>query len=767
MLLIGSKRQVFGAMISELGNFLLAMALGFAGVQALASFCGKWGNPNSLTLGRVSAFLQGGFLSAAFLTLIIAFLLCDFSLLIVTLHDHSQLPWYYRFAATWGNHEGSLLLFVLILSGVSVAFGAFLHDPLLRGRALTIQGLLTVLFLVFLIMTSNPFTALPFTLSEGQSLNPLLQDRGLVIHPPLLYLGYVGFSAPFSLAIAALWGREDVTIWGAVVRPWALFAWGALTAGITLGSWWAYYELGWGGWWFWDPVENASFMPWLAGTALLHTLLTGKLYRWSLFLSLLTFCLSLLGTFLVRSGLIVSVHSFAQDPDRGLFILSLLGGIMGFAFFMWVWKAPRLQSPPLLLFSRQGALLLNSLLLSVGLATVILGTLYPLWSDWIGQEKVAIGAPYFERTFVPLMVPLLILIPIGSLLREKGEALFPFLITPLTAILGAALLILYFVNPVSLWAFTGILMAIWVLGGTGVAFIQKRLSLGPTLAHVGVALSLLGVSVGGGFRSDETRILGLHESMEVGGITLTLQDVQQGKGDTYLYERAILSFPGGVLMPEKRLYQPQNSLLSETAISTNGLRDLYVILGPTQGKNRWLIRASSIPLAPWIWIGGALMVLGAAVSFFRPNRHREAPQEPWRPRKVKKTGLPRSLRSLAMTVFFLCLPTPSFADTTLEKRAHALNQEVRCPVCLGQSIAESNTEESETLKTFILEKLKEGESEEIIRQKLRSFYGNEILFRPPFESRTWFLWLAPFGLFLLFALGVFWKGYQSRANAGT
>jgi len=261
MLLIGSKRQVFGAMISELGNFLLAMALGFAGVQALASFCGKWGNPNSLTLGRVSAFLQGGFLSAAFLTLIIAFLLCDFSLLIVTLHDHSQLPWYYRFAATWGNHEGSLLLFVLILSGVSVAFGAFLHDPLLRGRALTIQGLLTVLFLVFLIMTSNPFTALPFTLSEGQSLNPLLQDRGLVIHPPLLYLGYVGFSAPFSLAIAALWGREDVTIWGAVVRPWALFAWGALTAGITLGSWWAYYELGWGGWWFWDPVENASFMP--------------------------------------------------------------------------------------------------------------------------------------------------------------------------------------------------------------------------------------------------------------------------------------------------------------------------------------------------------------------------------------------------------------------------------------------------------------------------------------------------------------------------
>jgi len=798
-------------MLSELGNFLLVMALGFASVQVLASFWGVVRNacstprlsslddnevekkerrvprtPHYLTLGRITAFLQGGFLSGAFLTLIIAFLVCDFSISTVAFHGHTQLPWYYRCAAAWGNHEGSLLLFVLILSGVGMALAVFLRDPLFQARALVFQGLLTVLFILFLIMTSNPFTPLPFTLPQGSSLNPLLQDKGLLIHPPLLYLGYVGFSAPFSLALAALWGREDVTTWGTLVRPWALIAWGALTAGITLGSWWAYYELGWGGWWFWDPVENASFMPWLAGTALLHTLLTGKLYRWSLFLSLLTFGLSLLGTFLVRSGLIVSVHSFAQSPERGVFILSLIGGIMGFAFFLWSWKAPRLQGTPLLLFSRQGALLLNSLLLCVGLATVILGTFYPLWSDWMWQEKVAIGAPYFERTLVPLMVPLLLLIPLGSLFREKGEALFPFLITPLTAVLGAALLILYFLHPFSLWAFTGIILAIWILIGMGVAFFQQRLSLGPTLAHMGVALSLFGVSVGAGFRSDETRILALGESLEVGGIKLTLQDVHQGKSSTYLYEKAILTFPGGRVTPEKRLYQPQNSLLSETAISTNGIRDLYVILGSYQGENRWLIRASIIPFAPWIWLGGALMVLGAAVSFFNSKCHPREGGDPdlaseiikkslfenllgLDPRlrgddnKIKQSKAPSStlrtkIKKLIL-LFFLILPISSSADTTLENRAHTLSQEVRCPVCLGQSIAESETEESEALKIFILQRLKEGESEEEIRAKLRSLYSDEILFRPPFEGHTWFLWIAPFGFFFFILMIFLWKSY--------
>lgn len=757
-------------MLSECGNFFLAMALGFATIQSLASAWGAYrNNSRYLVLGRVAAGLQGGFVLSAFLTLIIAFLVCDFSLLLVSLHDHTQLPWYYRMAASWGNHEGSLLLFVLILSGMGIAQAAFLKNPLFRARTLVAQGFLIFLFLLFLCMTSNPFTALSLSLMEGQSLNPLLQDRGLLVHPPLLYLGYVGFSAPFSMATAALWGGEDGQKWARLTRPWVLFSWSALTAGITLGSWWAYYELGWGGWWFWDPVENASFMPWLAGTALLHTLRTGQLYRWSLFLSLLTFGLSLSGTFLVRSGLITSIHSFAQDPERGLYILCLLGLIMGTAFFLWMWKAPRLQGQPLILFSRQGALLINSLLFSMGLIIVFLGTLYPLWSDFIWGKPVAIGGPYFERTFIPLMVPLLVLLPIGCLYGEKGERLLPLLITPLTAALGVTVLILYELYPLSLLAFTGFVASGWIIVGTMVAYGKGRLSLGPSLAHIGVGLSLLGVSGGGGLRTDEMGILGLGEALNVGGTELVLKKVEQGKGDTYLYERAVLSYGTHSISPEKRLYQPQNSLLSKTAIHTNGFRDLYVILGPYQGNNRWLIRASSIPLAPWIWIGGAFMVLGGMVSILG---RRQFSVRRWGSNLILTvSGLPHFLGRLAMRAegyilftllfFFFLLPTSSWAETALEKRATALYQEVRCPVCLGQTIGDSETDESQILKTFILEKLKQGESEDAIREKLRGVYGDAILLRPPFEGRTIFLWLAPFGVFFLLALGVGWRVIRS------
>jgi len=724
-------------MLSELGNFFLAMTLGFGGVQVLSSFWGIYKhNGRYLTLGRVATYLQGGFLTSAFLTLIVAFVVCDFSILTVSLHDHRALPWFYRMAATWGNHEGSLLFFVLIISGVGIAIALFIKNPFLRARALSIQGILTVLFLIFLMITSNPFITLPYLLHEGESLNPLLQDRGLLFHPPLLYLGYVGFSAPYSLALAALWGKEDGETWKKLVRPWVLFAWGALTTGITLGSWWAYYELGWGGWWFWDPVENASLMPWLAGTALLHTLRTGKLYRWSLFLSLLTFGLSLLGTFLVRSGLIMSVHNFAQSPERGLFILSLIGLIMGFAFFLWIWRSPSLQSKSVHLLSREGALLLNSLLLSVGLGTILLGTLYPLWSEWVWGETLAIGTPYFERTFIPLMIPLLILIPIGSLLRNEKESFFQLLLPPLTAAMAAAVIILYIYSPHTLWSLSGIVIAIWVLIGTLMAYLKKRLSLGPTLAHIGVAVSLLGVSAGSGFRLDESRILGVQDQMKVGGLTLTFQEVNEGKGTNYLFQRATLSYPGGALTPEKRLYQPQNALLSETAIMTNGLRDLYVILGPYQGENRWLIRASVIPFAPWIWIGGAIMVLGACVSFFN-RRH-----------------------ALLIMLFLLSLTTQ--ADANEEKRASSLQQEVRCPVCAGQSISDSDTEEAEFLRIYISRQLKEGKTEEQIRKDLREKFGNEILFRPPLEAHTLFLWFAPFALLLLILVWIAWKLNKSR-----
>ncbi len=748
-------------MLSEIGNLLVALAIGFGAVQVVASVWGIYQDDKKwLALGRVSACLQGGCVGAAFLTLMVAFFVCDFSLLVVVLHDHAQLPWYYRLAATWGNHEGSLLLFVLILSAVGVAFAAFLPSSLFRARALVFQGVLTVLFLVFLSLTSNPFQALPFALPTGQSLNPLLQDRGLLMHPPLLYLGYVGFSAPFSLALAALWGREEGKSWATLTRPWVLFAWGALTAGVTLGSWWAYYELGWGGWWFWDPVENVSLMPWLAGTALLHTLLTGKLYRWSLFLSLLTFGLSLFGTFLVRSGLLTSVHSFTHDPERGVFILTLIGGIMGGALCMWVWRSPRDQGAPLSLLSREGALGLNSLFLILGLAILLLGTLYPLWSN----ATLSIGAPYFELTLIPLMLPLFLLIPLGGMLRDKKEPLLPLLMAPLTATLGAGVLILYFLYPASLLALIGLGLGVWVATGTLAAFLKKRLSLGAFLAHTGVAISLLGVSAGGGFRQDESKILAPHQSLQVGGVALTLQEVTRGQGSTYLSEKARLTYAGGEVAPEKRLYQPQNSLLSETAIGTNGLRDLYVTLGPYQGDGRWLVRASHIPLAPWIWLGGGLMVLGAVVSMVSPFLSSPLPplSSPASllssPASLLSSPRRRGSRKpLVLSLLGLLLLPPAFAEETLSQQAHALAQEVRCPVCLGQSIVDSETEEATTLKAFIGERLHQGDSIATIREKLRALYGDDILFRPPFEPRTLFLWLSPFALFLCVVIGFLWK----------
>lgn len=721
-------------MIGEIGNLFLALALGFSAVQAGAS-C--WGvqrkNSRYLVLGTVAAYIQGLLILAAFITLMLAFLFCDFSLLTVALNDHTRLPWYYRLGASWGNHEGSLLLFVLILSLVAVALSLFLKDPLFRARTLTFQGLLIFCFLVFLLMTSNPFTLLPFPLPEGQSLNPLLQDKSLMIHPPFLYLGYVGFSAPFSLALTALWGKSEGAAWAILTRPWVLFAWSALTIGITLGSWWAYYELGWGGWWFWDPVENASLMPWLAGTALLHVLRTNAFYRWSLLLSLLTFGFSLLGTFLVRSGLIASVHSFAQDPDRGLFILSLIGGIMGVSLFLWVWRSPRFQSPSIPLFSRKGLLFLNSLFLFVGLLTLCFGTLYPLLSEGLWNETVAVGAPYFNQTLVPLLFPALLLIPLGALLREEETSLFQLLILPLTAGLGAIVFLLYIYYPLSLETILGCGLALWVLMGSLEAFFKDRLRLGPTLAHIGVALSLLGVSVGSGLRVDEAKILGLNESLTIGSKTLTLQDVTEGKTPTYFYEKATLVSGKNILTPEKRLYQPQNSLLSETAILTNGFSDLYVILGPYQGEKRWLFRASLIPLAPWIWIGGFLMAAGALISLLRRKE------------------------VFIMLLALLLMPHDLNATSDLYK-------EVRCPVCAGQSIADSDMPEATALKEFISEELEKGKSAEAIRDTLRQKFGDDILFRPPFNQKTIFLWGLPFALFLLVLLGFLWRGFQSRAK---
>lgn len=728
-------------MLSELGFFFLIMAVGFSSVQTLASIIGvtKWNN-RFLTLGKVGSYFQVCFVFAAFCTLLFAFYINDFSVSNVLFNSHTELPWYYRLAASWGNHEGSLLLFILILSTIAALFTKYLPNTktLLKERALVIQGGLIFCFLLFLLITSNPFASIPFTVSEGNSLNPLLQDRSLMFHPPILYFGYVGFSAPFSIALAGLWGEDDLKTWTAAVRPWALIAWSALTAGITLGSWWAYYELGWGGWWFWDPVENASLMPWLAATALLHALRTERLYKWSLFLSLMTFQLSLMGTFLVRSGLVASVHSFAQDTSRSLFVLFLLLATFIFSLGFWIIKGRHLQSQSLDYSSQKGILFLNSLLLFGGLCIIILGTVYPMILDGLIGAKVGVGAPYFEFTFMPLMIPLLVLVPISFFMSGKKESLFPILIVPLTITLMFLASFLYLFSPPSLWVIVGFGVGIWVLGGTGFAFLKKKLSFGPTLAHIGVGISIIGVSIAGGMRTDDSKIFSLKETGEIAGIQMTLEDVKLGKESTYLYEKATLSSAKGIATPEKRFYQPQKSMLSETAILTNGFQDIYVILGPYQGDNKWLIRVSTLPLAPWIWIGGAFMALGGILSLFR--------------------------RKLVLMLLLCLLPTFSFAEKSLEQRAQELYEEVRCPVCTGQSIAESDNSESAALRSFILDQLEEGKSESEIRDDLRLLFGNEILFRPPLDKNTYFLWGIPFLLFLIISFGFMWKFHRSQLN---
>lgn len=726
-------------MLSELGFFFLVMAIGFSAVQMLSSLWGVLQNSNRyLVLGKVATYLQGGFVGAAFCTLLYAFYVNDFSVSAVMFHSHTELPWYYRIAASWGNHEGSLLLFILILSMIAVLIARFLSSTssLLKERTLVIQGGLVFSFLLFLILSSNPFAPLPFSLTEGNSLNPLLQDRSLMLHPPILYFGYVGFSAPFSIALAALWAGEDIKTWTTAVRPWALIAWSALTAGITLGSWWAYYELGWGGWWFWDPVENASFMPWLAGTALLHALRTERLYRWSLFLSLLTFQLSLMGTFLVRSGLVASVHSFSQDTSRSLFILGLFVLIFIFSLGIWAIKGRQLSSQSLDYFSQKGILFLNSLLLFGGLLIIVLGTVYPLALDWILGAKVAVGAPYFEYTFVPLIIPLFVLIPISFFMKEKKDSLFSLFLVPLTITLAVIVSFLYLFSLPSLWVLVGVALGIWILSGTGFAYLKKNLTLGPTLSHLGVGISLLGVSLAGGMRTDEAKIFALKETADIAGVRMTLEDVKLGKESTYIYEKATLSSAKGTATPEKRFYQPQKMMLSETSILTNGFQDIYVILGPYQGDNKWLIRVSTLPLAPWIWIGGAFMALGAILSLFR--------------------------RKLVFMLFLCFLPTLTFAEKSIEQRAQEIYKEVRCPVCTGQSIAESDNPESTAFKSFILDQLEEGKSEAEIRDDLRILFGDEILFRPPLDTKTYLLWVIPFFIFLILIIGFMWKFHRSR-----
>ncbi len=643
-------------MISEIGHIALIISLTIALVQGTAPMIGAARRDGQLmAIGKTAALLQFFFISIAFLALMNAYVTSDFSLANVAQNSHSAKPMLYKIAGVWGNHEGSLLLWVLILAtfGAAVVFFGGNLPPTLCARVLAVQALIAVGFLSFTLFTSNPFERLFPVPLDGNGLNPLLQDPGLAFHPPFLYLGYVGFSIAFSFAIAALIeGRVDAA-WARWVRPWTLVAWSFLTIGIALGSWWAYYELGWGGWWFWDPVENASFMPWLAGTALLHSAIVCEkrdaLKAWTILLAIVTFSLSLLGTFLVRSGVLTSVHAFATDPERGVFILAFLVVVVGGSLSLFAIRAPQLKAGGLFSpVSREGGLVLNNLLLTSAAATVLLGTLYPLFVDALGIGKISVGPPYFNTVFIPLMTPLVVLAGIAPVLTWKRTDLYGvFLRMKFVAILTLLVVAwcLYETWGSTFLGTLGIALSAWV----GIAVLVDmgarvglfrdpiRVSLskamrtprsiyGMNVAHIGLAFLVAGITASSAWRTEVLRVVQVGETVSVSGYEFVFHGVEKIQGPNYSGERGHFSVKRDTrdaiqLFPENRFYPVQQQPTTEAAIYTGWRGDLYAVLGEPDAQGGWSARLYFNPLVSWIWLGSLVMALGGVISL-SDRRHR-------------------------------------------------------------------------------------------------------------------------------------------------
>ncbi len=621
-------------MSAEIGQLALILAFVLALVQASAPLVGAARrDPALMALGRTAALLQMLFVGAAFASLAAAYLANDFSVALVAEHSNTAQPWIYRLAGTWGSHEGSMVLWVLILAvyGGSVAlFGGGLRETL-QARVLAVQGMIGAAFLGFSIFTSNPFLRLSPTPLEGNELNPLLQDPGLVFHPPLLYLGYVGFSVAFAFGMAALIeGRVDAG-WARWVRPWVLAAWICLTTGIALGSLWAYYELGWGGWWFWDPVENASLMPWLMGTALLHSSLVlerrGALVSWTILLSILTFSMSLIGTFLVRSGVLTSVHAFALDAARGVYILAIIAVATGSALAVFAWRAPSMRSGALFApLSREGGITLNNLFLLAATATVFLGTFYPVFVQMFDGRSISVGPPYYHITFVPIFVPLLALVSFGPMLnwkRNEGRELFTRLKWPLAvAVVAFAFCILGFGFAQTLAA-GGIALGLFLIAGATAVLAHRRLrstplaTFGMALAHAGLGVTVIGITAVTAWQTSKVLDMAPGQTVELAGQQITLQSVASVDGPNYQANQArfrVVSHSGErMLISERRFYPSSRTQTTEAGIGTGVLGNIYIAIGdPDPGGI--VVRLWDHPFVDWIWVGALMMSLGGALS---------------------------------------------------------------------------------------------------------------------------------------------------------
>jgi cytochrome c-type biogenesis protein CcmF len=650
-------------MIPEIGHFALIIALTLALVQGTLPIIGaQKGIPGFVAVARPAAQGQFVFVAIAFGCLAWSFVNNDFSVQYVASNSNSMLPLPYRIAAVWGGHEGSLLLWVQMLTLWMLAVTVFsrrLPDEVV-ARILGVMGLVSVGFLLFMLATSDPFDRLLPAAAEGRDLNPLLQDPGMVFHPPMLYMGYVGFSVAFAFAVAALIdGRLDAA-WARWTRPWTTAAWIFLTLGIALGSAWAYYELGWGGWWFWDPVENASFMPWLVGTALLHSLAVtekrGGFKAWTVLLAIMAFSLSLLGTFLVRSGVLTSVHAFATDPRRGIFILAFLALVIGASLTLFAWRAPRVGlGGRFELVSRESMLLTNNVLLVVAAGAVLLGTLYPLVLDALGLGKISVGPPYFDAVFVPLMTPALFLMGVGPMARWR-EASVPDLAKRLGWALGVSVVSALLV-PLALGQWTpmksfGLLLAFWIFASTALSLFVRlraqpgagllarlrgvpRAQLGMLLAHAGVGVFVIGVTMVKGYEIERDLKMDPGDTATVGGYTFRFDGVGKARGPNYVAARGTVSVlrngvPTFTLHPEKRTYSAQESQMTEASIHTGLTRDLYVSLGEPVGASAWTVRIYYKPFVVWIWGGCVLMALGGLLAasdrrYRTAVRRRESP----------------------------------------------------------------------------------------------------------------------------------------------
>jgi cytochrome c-type biogenesis protein CcmF len=620
-------------MIPELGQVALSLALV---LSVLQGGFGLWGAEKSIpawmAAARSAALSQALLIAFAFGCLVHAFVVNDFSVAYVAMNSNSALPLQYRVAGAWGGHEGSLLLWCLMLGVWMLAvslFSARLPEDM-GARVLGVMGLVSAGFLAFLLFTSNPFDRLFPVPADGRDLNPLLQDPGMVLHPPMLYMGYVGFSVAYAFAIAALLsGRLDAA-WARWSRPWTTVAWVFLTLGIALGSGWAYYELGWGGWWFWDPVENASFMPWLVGTALIHSLAVtekrGAFRSWTVLLAIVAFGLSLLGTFLVRSGVLTSVHAFAVDPKRGIFILALFCVLIGGGLALYAWRTSRIglggDFAPV---SRESFLLANNVLLATATGTVFLGTLFPLLADALGLGKYSVGPPYFEAVFAPIMAPALFLMGVGPLARWKRSSV-PELAVQLKWALGisAALgfLIPFLFGKWHAMVGFGLFLAIWVTA-TALLSLRHRQNTrsyyGMVAAHIGVAVFVVGVTLVKGYESEQDARLEEGGTVALAGFAFRLDRVEDVKGPNYTAARATVTVTRegrtlAVLHPERRVYTVQNSTMTEAAISTGPFRDLYVSLGDPLGPGAWLVKVQHKPFISWIWGGCLIMALGGLLA---------------------------------------------------------------------------------------------------------------------------------------------------------